>query len=118
MKEYRLRIQGEMAHLDPMERCERCSDVVDSEAALLAILKALRERIDLQDKKAHEAFQRIADLEGRIKELEKRPIVTAEPIKPFFDHLYRPDQIRYVEPEPSKTSDPLPLQWTVTCYRS
>lgn len=101
MKEYILRVQGEMVDLEPMEKCERCSEVVDSEAAMLAVIKALRERIDAQEK--------------RIKELEARPIVTAEPLKPFFDHLYRPDLIRYVEPELSKTSDPLPLTCTVTC---
>lgn len=58
MKKYILRVQGEMVDIEPMEKCERCSEVVDSEAAMLAIIKALRERIDKQDE--------------RIKELEKR----------------------------------------------
>lgn len=58
MKEYILRIQGEMVDIEPMEKCERCSEVVDSEAAMLAIIKALRVRID--------------GMEERIKELEKR----------------------------------------------
>ena len=63
MKDYRLRVQGEMVDLEPMEKCERCSEVVDSEAAMVAIIKMLRERID--------------GLEGRIKELEKRPNLSA-----------------------------------------
>lgn len=105
MKDYRLRVQGEMVDIEPMDKCERCSEVVDSEAAMLAVIKALRERIDRQ--------------EERIKELEARPILTADPIKPLFDHLYRPNLIRYIEPEPSRTSDPLhEYDLTITCHRA
>ena len=38
----------------------------------------------------------IAELKAHVKELEKRPIITAEPIEPIsFDHLYRPWLVTY-----------------------
>jgi hypothetical protein len=42
----------------------------------------------------------IRDLENRIAELERRPIITAEPIQTTaFDHLIRPWNITYSRPD-------------------
>lgn len=59
MKEYLLRIQGEMVDIEPVGECDKCSEVEELEAVMVAMIKSLRQRID--------------DLEGRIKEQEARP---------------------------------------------
>lgn len=43
----------------------------------------------------HGQRRRIEDLERRIRDLEARPIITEEPIMPFFDHRIRPWIVTY-----------------------
>lgn len=56
----------------------------------------------------HGQRRRIEDLERRIAELETRPVITSEPIEPFFDHMIRPWCITY-------ESEPAECNFTVTC---
>jgi len=61
MKEYIVRIQGEMMDIEPLEG-ETCSDVEELEAIMVAMVKTLNERLTLAEK--------------RIKELEGKPQAT------------------------------------------
>ena len=57
MKEYIVRIQGEMMDVEPLED-ETCSDVEELEAIMVAMVKTLNERLTHAEKK-------IKELEGK-----------------------------------------------------
>ena len=82
MKEYILRIQGEQADIEPIDDCDCCYDCKQLEAAMLAIVHGLREKI--------------AMLESRITYLEKQPVQVV-PMQPY-----------YVPSSAPSTADPLP----------
>jgi hypothetical protein len=54
---------------------ERCPELVYSDAAICAVIKHLRERIDVQDRTIQDWKKAYRDMETRIDKLEKRPIV-------------------------------------------
>jgi len=75
MKEYIVRIQGEMMDIEPLED-ETCSDVEELEAIMVAMVKTLNERLTQAEKK--------------IKELEARPVLLSEPLLPY-ERQFLPD---------------------------
>lgn len=73
MKEYLLRIDGEMADIEPLsgESCQdRCYEVEELEAVMVAMIKTLREEIQ--------------GLKGRITELESRQVQ----VIPYMPYIY------------------------------
>ncbi len=57
----------------------RCPEVVDSDAATCAVLKVLRERIDLHDVIFQDYKKAYQEMEKRIAELEKKQSVAVDP---------------------------------------
>ena len=95
MKEYLLRIDGEMADIEPLsgESCQdRCYEVEELEAVMVAMIKTLREEIQ--------------GLKGRITELEGRPYITITGSS-TFPYTYNPNP----EVDPNTTNCPHPW-WT------
>lgn len=70
MKEYILRIQGEQADIEPIDSCD-CKQL---EAVTVAMIKSLNERLVRAEKK--------------IKDLEARPVLEAEPLYPHWTVTY------------------------------
>jgi len=89
MKEYIVRIQGEMMDIEPLEG-ETCSDVEELEAIMVAMVKSLNERL--------------MQAERKIKELEARRVMPSEQILPYRDERqFLPDS---------------PFGgWTITCNK-
>jgi hypothetical protein len=79
MKQYIVTIQGEMMDIVPLEdECacqDKCFDVEELEATMLAIIQSMRETLRDHKRIIMELDMRIAEQDVRIADLEKRQLV-------------------------------------------